>query len=62
MMAGSGALNNGVTVEELQEIFLHASVCCGFPAAVDAFRNAAEVIESACPCDARVIRAWVRPR
>lgn len=42
-----GALNNGVTVEELQEIFLHASVYCGFPAAVDAFRNAAEVIESA---------------
>ena len=40
-----GALNNGVTKEELQEIFLHASVYCGFPAAVDAFRNAAEVIE-----------------
>lgn len=42
-----GALNNGVTRAELQEIFLHASVYCGFPAAVDAFRNAAEVIESA---------------
>jgi 4-carboxymuconolactone decarboxylase len=42
-----GALNNGVTPAELQEIFLHASVYCGFPAAVDAFRNAAEVIESA---------------
>ena len=41
-----GALNNGVTREELQEIFLHASVYCGFPAAVDAFRNAAEVIEA----------------
>jgi len=40
-----GALNNGVTPEELQEIFLHASVYCGFPAAVDAFRTAAEVIE-----------------
>ena len=40
-----GALNNGVTPEELQEIFLHASVYCGFPAAVDAFRNAAEVID-----------------
>ena len=39
-----GALNNGVTKEELQEIFLHASVYCGFPAAVDAFRTAAEVI------------------
>lgn len=42
-----GALNNGVTKTELQEIFLHASVYCGFPAAVDAFRTAAEVIESA---------------
>lgn len=40
-----GALNNGVTKEELQEIFMHASVYCGFPAAVDAFRSAAEVID-----------------
>ncbi len=42
-----GALNNGVTTEELQEIFLHASVYCGFPAAVDAFRAAAEVVDAA---------------
>ena len=42
-----GALNNGVTPEELQEIFLHASVYCGFPAAVDAFRAAAEVVDDA---------------
>jgi 4-carboxymuconolactone decarboxylase len=42
-----GALNNGVTPEELQEIFLHASVYCGFPAAVDAFRSAAEVVDGA---------------
>ena len=41
-----GALNNGVTPEELQEIFLHASVYCGFPAALDAFRTAAEVVEA----------------
>jgi 4-carboxymuconolactone decarboxylase len=41
-----GALNNGVTPEELQEIFMHASVYCGFPAAVDAFRTASEVIEA----------------
>jgi 4-carboxymuconolactone decarboxylase len=41
-----GALNNGVTKEELQEIFLHASVYCGFPVAVDAFRTAAEVIDA----------------
>ena len=41
-----GALNNGVTPAELQEIFLHASVYCGFPAAVDAFRSASEVIDA----------------
>lgn len=40
-----GALNNGVTRQELQEILLHASVYCGFPAAVDAFRAAADVID-----------------
>lgn len=42
-----GALNNGVTVEELQEIFLHSTVYCGFPAALDAFRTAAEVVDAA---------------
>lgn len=41
-----GALNNGVTPEELQEIFMHASVYCGFPAAIDALRTAAEVIDA----------------
>jgi 4-carboxymuconolactone decarboxylase len=40
-----GALNNGVTPAELQEIFLHASVYCGFPAALDAFRTASEVVD-----------------
>jgi 4-carboxymuconolactone decarboxylase len=41
-----GALNNGVTPQELQEIFLHASVYCGFPLTLDAFRTAAEVIDA----------------
>jgi 4-carboxymuconolactone decarboxylase len=41
-----GALNNGVTPAELQEIFMHASVYCGFPAAVEAFRTASEVIDA----------------
>ena len=44
-----GALNNGVTPEELQEIFLHATVYCGFPAGVDAFRTAAEVVDGPKP-------------
>ena len=40
-----GALNNGATPEEIQEVLLHASIYCGVPAAVDAFRTAAEVID-----------------
>ena len=40
-----GALNNGATAQEIQELLLHATVYCGFPAALEAFRSAAEVIE-----------------
>ncbi|MBV7540738.1 4-carboxymuconolactone decarboxylase [Acidovorax sp. sic0104] len=40
-----GALNNGVTAEELQEVLLHASIYCGVPTAVEAFRTAAEVVD-----------------
>ena len=40
-----GALNNGVTPAELQEVLLHAAVYCGVPTAVDAFRTAAEVVD-----------------
>ena len=41
-----GALNNGVTPQELQEILLHAAVYCGVPTAVEAFRTAAEVVDA----------------
>ena len=41
-----GALNNGATVTEIQEVLLHASIYCGVPTAVEAFRTAAEVVES----------------
>ena len=41
-----GALNNGATVTEIQEVLLHASISCGVPTAVDAFRSAAEVIDA----------------
>ena len=40
-----GALNNGVTPEELREVMLHATVYCGFPTAIDAFRCVTEVVE-----------------
>lgn len=33
-----GAINNGVTPEELREVVMHASVYCGFPAAMDSMR------------------------
>jgi 4-carboxymuconolactone decarboxylase len=41
-----GALNNGCTVEEIQEILLQAAVYCGLPAAVDAFRIAEDVLKA----------------
>lgn len=40
-----GALNNGATTQEIQEVLLHASVYCGLPAAVEACRTAAEVVD-----------------
>jgi 4-carboxymuconolactone decarboxylase len=39
-----GALANGVTVEEIKEVLLHASVYCGIPAGLEAFRSAHEVL------------------
>ncbi len=38
-----GALNNGVTREEMREIFLHCGAYCGAPAALDAFKAAKQV-------------------
>lgn len=40
-----GAINNGLTKEELQEIFLQVAVYCGMPAALDSFRTALEVLK-----------------
>ena len=39
-----GALTNGVTEQEIQEVLLQAMVYCGAPAGVDAFRIAREVL------------------
>lgn len=38
-----GALNNGVTKEEIQEVFLQTAIYCGVPAALDSFKVAQEV-------------------
>jgi 4-carboxymuconolactone decarboxylase len=37
-----GALNNGLTREELREVFLQSAIYCGIPAALDAMRVANE--------------------
>lgn len=42
-----GALNNGVTRDELKEILLQAAVYCGVPAANTAFGVAAKVLGEA---------------
>ncbi len=38
-----GALNNGLTKDELMEVFLQSAIYCGVPAALDAMRVAKEV-------------------
>jgi 4-carboxymuconolactone decarboxylase len=40
-----GAINNGVTTQELCEVFLQVAVYCGFPAALDGWRTAREVLK-----------------
>lgn len=41
-----GALTNGLTVEEIKEILLHATVYCGIPAGLEAFKAAHEVLKA----------------
>ncbi|MEM5331860.1 carboxymuconolactone decarboxylase family protein [Paraburkholderia sp. JHI2823] len=40
-----GAINNGATIVEIREVLLHSAIYDGAPAAVEAFRNAREVID-----------------
>ena len=40
-----GAMNNGLTTDELKEIFLQIGTYCGVPAAMDSFRVAKEVFK-----------------
>ncbi len=42
-----GALNNGVTKDEIREVLLQAAIYCGVPAAIDGFRVAREAFEEA---------------
>jgi 4-carboxymuconolactone decarboxylase len=40
-----GAINNGLTKEEIKEVFLQAAIYCGVPAGIDSFRVAKEVFK-----------------
>ncbi len=40
-----GAITNGVTPEEIKEIFLQVGIYCGVPAAMDSFKVANEVLQ-----------------
>ena len=39
-----GALNNGLTQQQIAEVLLQTAIYCGVPAAVDSFRAASKVI------------------
>jgi 4-carboxymuconolactone decarboxylase len=40
-----GAITNGVTKDEIAEVFLHTGTYCGAPVAVEGFRAAKEVFQ-----------------
>ena len=40
-----GALNNGLTKEEIKEVFLQVAIYCGIPAGLDAFKTARDVFK-----------------
>jgi len=41
-----GALRNGCSIEQIQEVLLQTAVYCGVPAGIEAFRAAREVVEA----------------
>lgn len=45
----NGALNNGLTRDEIKEVLLQTAIYCGVPAAVVAFRCAREVFKDRKP-------------
>ncbi|MNW17581.1 Carboxymuconolactone decarboxylase family protein [compost metagenome] len=40
-----GAINNGLSKEEIAEVFLQSAIYCGVPAAIDSFKIAKEVFK-----------------
>ena len=41
----NGALNNGLSKEEIKEVFLQVAIYCGIPASLDAFKTASGVFK-----------------
>ena len=41
----NGALNNGLTKDEIKEVFLQVAIYCGIPASLDAFKIASGVFK-----------------
>ncbi len=39
-----GAINNGMSVDEIREVLMQTAIYCGVPAAIDAFRQARDVL------------------
>jgi len=40
-----GAINNGLTKDEIREVFMQTAIYCGVPAAIDSIRTAREVFK-----------------
>jgi len=40
-----GAINNGLSKDEIKEVFLQVAIYCGVPAAIDSFRVARETFK-----------------
>lgn len=40
-----GAINNGVTIDEIRATLMHAAIYCGVPAALDSTKAAREVLQ-----------------
>lgn len=52
-----GALNNGLTHDEIKEIFLQVAIYCGVPAALDGMRVASEVLAEVAASETAVGKA-----
>lgn len=40
-----GAFNNGLSKDEIAEVFMQVAIYCGVPAAIDSFRSAQQVLD-----------------